>query len=106
MILNSTFLNTTKCIIFIVYRFIMPSTPIREFKKLESIGVPFANSKAMTIYSSLWNVDDWLTQGGHIKTDCKKRLQLLQNNYVNYNYCTNNQGFPKGSQKSINTCEL
>ncbi|KAF7806716.1 putative xyloglucan endotransglucosylase/hydrolase protein 23 [Senna tora] len=44
-------------------------TPIREFKNLESRGIPFPKSQAMRIYSSLWDAEDWATRGGLVKTD-------------------------------------
>lgn len=52
--------------------FSVDGTPIREFKNLESIGVPFPKNQPMKIYSSLWNADDWATRGGLIKTDWSK----------------------------------
>ncbi|GAB4850491.1 Xyloglucan endotransglucosylase/hydrolase protein 22 [Ancistrocladus abbreviatus] len=49
--------------------FSVDGTPIREFQNMESIAVPFPKDKPMRIYSSLWNADDWATQGGRVKTD-------------------------------------
>nr|XP_017245787.1 PREDICTED: xyloglucan endotransglucosylase/hydrolase protein 24-like [Daucus carota subsp. sativus] len=42
----------------------------------ESIGVPFPKSQHMRVYASLWNADDWATQGGRVKTDWTKVLRL------------------------------
>ncbi|PIN20535.1 Xyloglucan:xyloglucosyl transferase [Handroanthus impetiginosus] len=53
-----------KCIIFYV-----DNIPIREFKNAEKLGVPFPKDQPMRIYSSLWNADDWATQGGRVKTN-------------------------------------
>ncbi|OMP09704.1 Glycoside hydrolase, family 16 [Corchorus olitorius] len=52
--------------------FSVDGTPIREFKNLESFGVPFPKNQPMKIYSSLWNADDWATRGGLVKTDWSK----------------------------------
>ncbi|CAK9169436.1 unnamed protein product [Ilex paraguariensis] len=49
--------------------FSVDGTPIREFKNAESLGVAYPKNQAMRIYSSLWNADDWATQGGRVKTD-------------------------------------
>lgn len=57
------------CVFSFPSSFIVDDIPIREFKNAESIGVPFPKNKPMKIYSSLWNADDWATQGGRVKTD-------------------------------------
>ncbi|KAG2699319.1 hypothetical protein I3760_07G188100 [Carya illinoinensis] len=44
-------------------------TPLREFKNMESIGVPYPKNQPMRLQSSLWNADDWATRGGLVKTD-------------------------------------
>ncbi|KAJ6775607.1 XYLOGLUCAN ENDOTRANSGLUCOSYLASE/HYDROLASE PROTEIN 8-RELATED [Salix purpurea] len=52
--------------------FYVDGSPIREFKNMESIGVPFPRYQPMRIYSTLWNADDWATRGGLVKTDLSK----------------------------------
>ncbi|XP_057547474.1 xyloglucan endotransglucosylase protein 1-like [Amaranthus tricolor] len=52
--------------------FLVDNTPIRVFKNHEAKGVSFPKSQPMRIYSSLWNADQWATQGGRVKTDWSK----------------------------------
>ncbi|KNA22131.1 hypothetical protein SOVF_036570 [Spinacia oleracea] len=52
--------------------FTVDGTPIREFMNWESIGVPFPTNQAMRVYSTLWDAEDWATQGGRVKTDWAK----------------------------------
>ncbi|WCJ42375.1 Xyloglucan endotransglucosylase/hydrolase family protein [Euphorbia peplus] len=65
--------------------FSVDGTPIREFKNMESKGVPFPKNQPMRIYSSLWNADDWATRGGLVKTDWSHAPFTAS--YKNFNAC-------------------
>lgn len=52
--------------------FFVDDIPIRVFKNSKDLGVKFPFDQPMKIYSSLWNADDWATQGGRVKTDWSK----------------------------------
>ncbi|KAG6604837.1 Xyloglucan endotransglucosylase/hydrolase protein 9 [Cucurbita argyrosperma subsp. argyrosperma] len=49
--------------------FLVDETPIRVHSNLEHRGIPFPKDQAMGVYSSIWNADDWATQGGRVKTN-------------------------------------
>ncbi|XP_057533402.1 xyloglucan endotransglucosylase/hydrolase protein 22-like [Amaranthus tricolor] len=66
--------------------------PIREFKNMESIGVPFPKRQAMRAYSSLWNADDWATQGGRVKTNWSKAPFTASYRNYNANACVWSNG--------------
>ncbi|KAL9242336.1 hypothetical protein vseg_016348 [Gypsophila vaccaria] len=51
----------------IVWR--VDGTPIRVFRNFGDKGINYPNSQPMQAYASLWNADDWATQGGLVKTD-------------------------------------
>ncbi|KAL8512488.1 hypothetical protein ACS0TY_018819 [Phlomoides rotata] len=52
--------------------FMVDNSPMRVFNNHEAIGIPFPKNQAMRVYCSLWNADDWATQGGRVKTDWTK----------------------------------
>ncbi|OMO62660.1 Glycoside hydrolase, family 16 [Corchorus olitorius] len=51
---------------------------------MESFGVPFPTNQPMKIYSSLWNADDWATQGGLVKTDWSQAQAPFTASYRNF----------------------
>ncbi|KAH7544635.1 hypothetical protein FEM48_Zijuj01G0006700 [Ziziphus jujuba var. spinosa] len=72
--------------------FSVDGTPIRKFKNLESVGVPFPKSQPMRIYSSLWNADDWATRGGLVKTDWSRAPFTASYRNFNANACVWSSG--------------
>ncbi|KAG8639480.1 hypothetical protein MANES_14G139964v8 [Manihot esculenta] len=72
--------------------FSVDGTPIREFKNLESMGVPYPKNQPMRIYSSLWNADDWATRGGLVKTDWSKAPFTASYRNFNANACAWSNG--------------
>lgn len=52
-----------------VQSFLVDGIPIRVFKNNQKSGVAYPKSQPMKIYSSLWEADDWATQGGRVKID-------------------------------------
>ncbi|OMO77174.1 Glycoside hydrolase, family 16 [Corchorus olitorius] len=63
--------------------FFVDGTPIREFKNLETNGIPFPKSQPMWLYSSLWDAEDWATRGGLVKTDWTQAPFIAS--YQNFN---------------------
>lgn len=50
--------------------FFVDDVPIRVYANVErQKGVPYPQKQAMGVFSSIWNADDWATQGGLVKTD-------------------------------------
>ena len=67
--------------------FLVDNTPIRDFKNHASQGVAFPSDQPMRLYSSLWNADDWATQGGRVKTDWSKAPFTAYYRNFNANAC-------------------
>lgn len=72
--------------------FSVDETPIREFRNLEAMGVAFPKSQPMRVYSSLWNADDWATQGGRVKTDWTRAPFTAAYKNLNINGCVWSRG--------------
>ncbi|GAV59600.1 Glyco_hydro_16 domain-containing protein/XET_C domain-containing protein [Cephalotus follicularis] len=61
--------------------------PIREFKNLESFGVPYPKKQSMRMYSSIWDADNWATRGGLVKTDWSQAPFTASFRNFNANAC-------------------
>lgn len=49
---------------------LVDNKPIRYIKNQESYnGAPYPNYQPMRVYCTIWDADDWATQGGRVKTD-------------------------------------
>ncbi|XP_039061680.1 xyloglucan endotransglucosylase/hydrolase 2-like [Hibiscus syriacus] len=72
--------------------FLVDNIPIRVFNNEESIGVPFPRNQPMSIYSSLWDADDWATRGGLVKTDWSKAPFTAYYRNFKANACTWSNG--------------
>jgi xyloglucan:xyloglucosyl transferase/xyloglucan:xyloglucosyl transferase TCH4 len=50
--------------------FYVDGTPIREHRNRQATtGVPFPTQQPMRVYASMWDAEEWATQGGRVKTD-------------------------------------
>lgn len=67
--------------------FSVDDTPIREFKNLESIGVGYPKSQAMSLQTSIWDAEDWATRGGLVKTDWSQAPFTASYRNFNANAC-------------------
>lgn len=48
---------------------VVDGIPIRAFLNKEVNGIPYPKSQPMEVRASVWNADDWATQGGRVKTN-------------------------------------
>ncbi|GFP87882.1 probable xyloglucan endotransglucosylase/hydrolase protein 16 [Phtheirospermum japonicum] len=70
--------------------YMVDNVPIRVFNNYVAYGVPFPTSQPMKMYASLWNADDWATQGGRVKTDWTKAPFTATYRNLNINGCVVN----------------
>lgn len=70
--------------------FLVDEVPIRVFKNLEEQGLPYLNTQAMGIYSSIWNGDEWATEGGRVKIDWEQAPFVAS--YKGFNVAACEQG--------------
>ncbi|KAL0015545.1 hypothetical protein SO802_002614 [Lithocarpus litseifolius] len=43
------------------------SVPIRVFRNYQNKGIAYPNEQGMRVYASIWDGDNWATEGGRIK---------------------------------------
>ncbi|CAA2971562.1 xyloglucan endotransglucosylase hydrolase 2-like [Olea europaea subsp. europaea] len=85
--------------------FLADNIPIRVFNNHQAIGIPFPTNQPMRVYCSLWNADDWATQGGRIKTDWTKApfVASYRNFNVNGNICASGSNVGSCASKSVDS---
>ncbi|XP_031105038.1 probable xyloglucan endotransglucosylase/hydrolase protein 16 [Ipomoea triloba] len=80
--------------------FLVDNIPIRVYRNHESMGVPFPKNQPMRVYCSLWNADDWATQGGLVKTDWTKAPFTVYYRNFNIDACVVSGGRSSCDSKS------
>ena len=89
---------------FHIGTFAVDGTPIRDFKNHEARGVAFPKSQPMRVYASLWNADDWATQGGRVKADWSKAPFVASFRDFNADACVWSNGAqrcPVGTMETV-----
>ncbi|CAA2971561.1 xyloglucan endotransglucosylase hydrolase 2-like [Olea europaea subsp. europaea] len=85
--------------------FLVDNIPIRVFNNHQAIGIPFPTNQPMRLYCSLWNADDWATQGGRIKTDWTKAPFVASYRDLNFNgnICASGSNVGSCASKSVDS---
>ncbi|CAD6262415.1 unnamed protein product [Miscanthus lutarioriparius] len=65
---------------------------IRAFKNYEQYGVPFPTWQQQRLYGSLWDADEWATQGGRIKTDWSEAPFVAYYRNYTFTWCQPSPG--------------
>ncbi|PKA66533.1 Xyloglucan endotransglucosylase/hydrolase protein 9 [Apostasia shenzhenica] len=82
--------------------FLVDETPIRVLRNEEKKGIGFPGYQAMGAYSSLWNADDWATQGGRVKTDWSHAPFVVTYRGVSINGCE--VAVEAGEEEEVRRC--
>jgi hypothetical protein len=56
-------------VLLVQCRILVDNKVIRQIKNKQMYGIEYPYFQPMRVYASLWNADDWATQGGRVKTD-------------------------------------
>jgi xyloglucan:xyloglucosyl transferase len=66
--------------------------PIRDFKNYGKS--PFPTRQHMRLHGTIWNADDWATQGGRVKTDWKEAPFFAYYRNLRVTPCVPSPGVP------------
>ncbi|KAG8074777.1 hypothetical protein GUJ93_ZPchr0006g43637 [Zizania palustris] len=80
--------------------FYVDGTAIREFKNREAIGVAFPRAQAMRVYASMWDAEEWATQGGRVRTDWSRAPFTASYRAFAANGCTSQDAAACGRSSS------
>ncbi|TMW96611.1 hypothetical protein EJD97_007105 [Solanum chilense] len=80
--------------------FLVDQIPIRVYNNHESIGIAYPKSQPMKVYCSLWNADEWATQGGRVKTDWTQAPFTAYYRNINIDGCVIKSGASSCASRS------
>jgi hypothetical protein len=67
--IHSTLIHLPVVAGWLGYRILVNGVPLRRMKNRMRDDTPFPLYQPMRLYASIWDADEWATQGGRIKTD-------------------------------------
>ncbi|XP_049412825.1 probable xyloglucan endotransglucosylase/hydrolase protein 16 [Solanum stenotomum] len=83
--------------------FLVDEIPIRVYNNHESIGIAYPKSQPMKVYCSLWNADEWATQGGRVKTDWTQAPFTATYRNINIDGCVVKSGASSCASRSTDS---
>ena len=69
LIISLFFLLVIIILLFLSCRFLVDDKLYRQIKNNQIYGAPYPYYYPMRVYATIWNADNWATQGGQVKTD-------------------------------------